>query len=380
MKYIILPLLLLASAAITTAQSSNTYTITGHIQGFNAKCVTLSYMRNGKQIADTSMVVNNTYTFVGPANQGIAVLRKGNPTDAAGKQDVMLVYLADENFTINHKNNFANASFDNSPFNVEYAKFRAAGKAYYDHIQQLKREQDDAAAAHQDAKAKTLGDSITALNAAKGEILYGHYIESNLNSPMMVYAFDKYYLATRGHNDPNRVLALFEMLPDSVKARPTAKAFKQQITNGITYDKDVAVGKTAPDFTINDTLDHPVSLSSFRGHYVLLDFWASWCMPCRAENPNVVKQYARFHEKGFDILSVSLDQPGKKANWLKAIHDDGLTWTHVSNLKFWDDSAVKLYGVQSIPQNFLIDPQGRIVGRNLRGEELEKALAAVYKN
>jgi peroxiredoxin len=103
--------------------------------------------------------------------------------------------------------------------------------------------------------------------------------------------------------------------------------------------------------------------------------WASWCGPCRAENPNVVAAYNAYKDKNFTVLGVSLDQPGKKDLWLQAIEKDGLTWTHVSDLKFWDNAVAKQYGIQSIPANYLIDPTGKIIAKNIRGEELPKKLA-----
>ncbi len=133
--------------------------------------------------------------------------------------------------------------------------------------------------------------------------------------------------------------------------------------------KAVSIGQKAPDFTMNDVNGNPVSLSSKIGSKLLLiDFWAAWCGPCRRENPNVVRVYTEFNKKGFDIFGVSLDQ--KKEDWLKAIADDKLTWTHVSDLQYWNNSAAKTYAVSAIPANFLLDETGTIIGRNLRGEDL----------
>jgi len=143
--------------------------------------------------------------------------------------------------------------------------------------------------------------------------------------------------------------------------------------------KGVMVGSKAPDITLSDTTGKAVPLSSLRGKYVLIDFWASWCGPCRAENPNVVRMYNKFKDKGFAIYSVSLDRPGDREKWVRAIRNDNLTWTHVSDLKFWQSEAAQQYGVQAIPATFLLDKDGTIIAKNLRGEALEQKLDEVLK-
>lgn len=141
--------------------------------------------------------------------------------------------------------------------------------------------------------------------------------------------------------------------------------------------KVVAVGQKAPTFEMASTDGSMVKLSDFRGKYVLLDFWASWCGPCRQESPNLVKAYNKYKDKGFTILSVSLDD--NKVSWLKAIKDDNLTWTHVSELKQWNSAVARQYQVDAIPASFLLDKQGVILKKNLRGEELEKFLNKTLK-
>jgi peroxiredoxin len=177
--------------------------------------------------------------------------------------------------------------------------------------------------------------------------------------------------------------------PDKVE--PILKALKTRFAGNIdigkwvdTYTSELKaaedkglVGKPAPDFSLPDPDGKSVSLSSFRGKWLLMDVWASWCGPCREENPNVVKAWQANKNKNFAILGVSLDQ--QKANWLKAIKDDGLGWTHVSDLKYWNSAIVPLYGIEGIPFNVLIDPQGKVVATSLRGPDLQAKLAEVLK-
>jgi peroxiredoxin len=139
----------------------------------------------------------------------------------------------------------------------------------------------------------------------------------------------------------------------------------------------LAIGNIAPEIKLVNPNGDSVKLSSFRGKYVLIDFWAAWCSPCRKESPNMVKMYGMFHEKGFEIFSVSLDK--SKSDWEKAIKDDKLEWTHGSDVKYWDSAPAKLYGVKSIPYTVLIDKEGKIVAKGLRGPKLEEKLTEIFK-
>jgi peroxiredoxin len=172
---------------------------------------------------------------------------------------------------------------------------------------------------------------------------------------------------------------LLKRFPKHTGIQTIVKQYRESVASAPQAPKQntPAIGTMAPDITMPDVNGNNFSLSSLKGKYVLVDFWASWCGPCRGENPNIVAAYNKYKNKNFTILGVSLDKT--KDAWLEAIKKDGLTWTHISDLKFWDSEAVGLYGFNGIPYNVLLDPTGKIIADNLRGSDLERKLEEVLQ-
>lgn len=168
--------------------------------------------------------------------------------------------------------------------------------------------------------------------------------------------------------DYDKVELLYNNLSDELKQHDLG----QQLATRLKTLKSLAIGSPMPEFTLPDTSGNPVSSSDFEGQYLLIDLWAAWCAPCRVENPNLVALYNTYHDKNFNILGVSLDE--SREDWLAAIQKDGLTWTQVSDLKYWESAAMKHFGISSIPTNYLLDPSGKIIARDLHGQALRNKL------
>ena len=337
--------------------------------------VYLQYRMDGEFKRDSATPENNTYQFSGKINEPLQarlqVLYKpkddGKLVAPNFKRDFAMVFIGKGKTMVNSVDSFSNIKVKGSAAHTEYMKLTESTKPYNSRLEPLYTKYSEYSKAKDKENQDKVEKEIDAIDAEMREAVYGDYVKKNPSSPLAAYALQQY---AGWDINPEKVEPLYEALSSDNKSYPSAVEFKENLE----IAKLTGIGKLAMDFTQNDTLGNPVSLSSFKGHYVLVDFWASWCGPCRAENPNVVKAFQKFRDQNFHIIGVSLDRPGQKEKWLKAIHDDGLTWTHVSDLKFWDNEVAKQYGIKAIPQNLLLDPTGKIVAKNLSGEELDQKL------
>ncbi|NIG57167.1 TlpA disulfide reductase family protein [Chitinophaga sp. Cy-1792] len=355
------------------AVTGKPYTIQGTVSNLNTPAKVFLRMRKaGEYQMDSTVTKDGKFTFTGSLEEPTLVsLMLLNPKDAGKsvsmRKDMLAVYLDKGTTVITTADSISKATVTGSPANDDYLKLNEQLKSINEQGQSLQLQYRALAQAKDKEGIKALETKFDSLEAEQKKIEKG-FFTANSGSPIALYVLNQ----VGGYDlDANEVEPMFKKLSKEARNSPSGKEFSKRLNAA----KNTAVGRPAMDFKQADSTGAIVSLSSFRGKYVLVDFWASWCGPCRAENPNVVKAYEKFKPKGFEILGVSLDD--KKEKWLAAVAADHLTWTHVSELTGWKNTAADLYGVRAIPQNFLIDPKGKIVGRNLRGEDLEKKLEEV---
>ncbi|MBV9988763.1 MAG: AhpC/TSA family protein [Chitinophagaceae bacterium] len=367
---------LLISAA---GMGQKSFTVKGSVSNMSKPVtkVLIYYRADSKNISDSVEPVNGAYTFTGKIDEPTqatllakyAMPADGKPVRPVSGRDFATVFLEPGTIQISSVDSFGNVTVKGSKANDEYIKLTNLMKPLNAQVRDASAAYSKAAAAKDEPARKAAEAVIDSLDNVSRE-MYGSWARNNLQSPLALYAITQY---AGWAIDVDAVEPLFKQIPAEQREYASAKT----LAANIEIARKTKIGAMAMDFTQEDTLGVPVKLSSFRGKYLLVDFWASWCGPCRRENPNVVKAFNEFKDKNFTILSVSLDRPGAKEQWIDAIHKDNLTWTHVSDLKFWQNGVAQQYGIQAIPQNLLLDPSGKIIAKNLNGEQLEKKLATL---
>lgn len=330
-----------------------------------------------ESMSDSAEVTGKEVKFKGNLEEPVLVSLRyvPAPTDKkkiSGAGNVFGFYLEPGEVKVSATDSLSNSVVKGSNTQIEYEKMLAVRKP-------LDEKQKVLFAAYSDLYAKK--DSVGLLKNAEQrkalseemveKVYKPFYLEYATKSPVAIRMLR--YLGVSNVDEYPKAKEYIAKLDPRYRALPSVQTMEYEMS----VAEKTAIGAYAMDFTQNDTLGMPVSLSSFRGRYVLVDFWASWCGPCRKENPNLIKSFASYKDKNFTILGVSLDQPGKKDKWIKAIHDDKLTWTHVSDLKYWANAVAKMYAINGIPANLLIDPQGKIIAKDLRGADLDKKLEEV---
>jgi peroxiredoxin len=350
-------ILLIAVAFLMSCNSrKDQFTIKGHVAGTDTGMVYLQKFDTGQWLTvDSIRLEKGSFNFTGkvdlPEMWHIALQEKE-----------IYVPLFVENGAIEvtiYPDSIEKSTVEGSPTHDVYEQYLASVEPVNLEMEKVYGDWKAARSAG-DTAAMVKADSVSTVLDAKMKELLKAFIVSNGKSVVAPY------LVTR--NSWQFELPELEEIASTFDTSLSKSQYAGTVRKRIEILQSVAIGQIAPDFTMNDSLGNPISLSSLKGKVLLVDFWASWCGPCRAENPNVVKAYKAFSKKGFDILGVSFDQNREK--WLKAVKTDQLTWHHVSDLKGWGNAAGKLYGVNSIPASVLLDKDMRIVARNLRGEEL----------
>jgi peroxiredoxin len=356
---------LMSASCFSQGKSENAFEIKGTIKSLKNDSV-IVYIRNADK---TGVLETDTFITTG-MNDEFSI--KGH-TEIVRDAAVMIGgFKARKSFTVfiekgittvnGHRDSLDYVTLSGTKSNEEYTAYKKIEDGIYERIKVLQTKLKEAG----DNKSEATRIS-NEMNACRDSIRVGRirYISSNPGSPSSAI----YLYVLQDNLSAEQLEKLYTNLTPTVKAI----SFVRMIPEKIRAKKRAAVGMPAPEFAAMDITGKRFSLSDYRGKYVLLEFWASWCVPCRAENPDLLIAYKKYQDKGFVVVGISLDD--KKEKWEKAIEEDKLPWIHISELTAFDNKIAKLYGVQPIPDNFLIDPQGKIIARQLRGREVEERLA-----
>lgn len=344
---------------------------------FNGKMIYLDYTKDGFSVSDSVQIVNGKFSLTGTVDEPI-YSRMVLDQEGKGKLmaqnvgDRLYFYLGNENYNFTIKDSLRTATIKGSPMHDAYTAYlKEIGGGFMDIIDAGNKA---FAAVKQDAAdANEQYEAIHEKFEARFEARRVKELAFAENNPNSIFSIDALIDASNKRK-LSEIEPIFLKLSKEVRQLTTAR----QLEARFLAERSIKIGSKAPDFSQPDTQGKMVKVSDFKGKYVLIDFWASWCSPCRAENPNLVKAYHKYNSKGLEVLAVSLDDTKGRGAWLKAIEDDGMPWIHVADLKGWSNEAAVLYGVRAVPQNYLVDPQGNIIAINLKGDYLHTELAQVF--
>ena len=365
MKKIGLIIVLLVGLVACETAPKNAYKVTVNAAGSeDGKLVYLQKPQTGMppSVIDTLEIKNGTVEF-----SGVSETPQLHYLLFDGNRGILPIIIEEGNITVTaHIDSLNTSKVEGTPSNDDFTAFIDGTTSIRDKMASIQQQGMEAQQKGDTVTLNTLTETFKEVQE-EARAYEQDFVKNNPNSYISLMVIQQ--MANSPHAD--KAAELFDQLSDELKNDEIGKALAKQFESV----KKLSIGSIAPDFSAPTPEGDTISLRSSLGKVTILDFWAAWCKPCRVENPNLVKLYEDFHEKGLNVVGVSLDR--KAEDWTKAIAEDQLPWHHMSNLKFWQDPIAQLYNIKSIPATYILDAEGKIIAKDLRGEELYDKIATL---